>query len=118
MLVTSVSKSTMHTANPLIASVSKTVPADSPICHDLGLWLRLRVAFAVETEADIASVHVTTTAVAQIGNLLFRRLAVGRAWQRRIADRKPVCYQSPRERRRTQLRFGAREVPIALRRSS
>ena len=38
---------------------------------------RADVGFASEMEADISSAHVATTAVAQIGNLLFRRLAVG-----------------------------------------
>jgi len=67
----------MHTSNPVIASVSKSVSAGSPIRHDLGLRLRADVGFASEMEADISSAHVATTAVAQIGNLLFRRLAVG-----------------------------------------
>ena len=67
----------MHTSNPVIASVSKSVSAGSPIRHDLGLRLRADVGFASEMEADISSAPVASTAVAQIGNLLCRRLAVG-----------------------------------------
>ena len=46
-------------------------------CYDLGLRLRAVVSFAMQAQRDVAGFHVATTVVAQIGNLLFRRLAVG-----------------------------------------
>ena len=47
------------------------------LSHHFRLGLRAEVSFAMQAQRDVAGFHVATTVVAQIGNLLFRRLAVG-----------------------------------------